>query len=150
MRTIDRDTVVALIFSKDEKILALRQAEKPRNVYPGLWAIVGGGINDGESHRDALNREVLEETGIDISKYTSELTDIAYGEGEKTLPSGERVLCKMKFNTYKVSIVDKGADELQVVFDDEHTEYEWLKPEELKHKNFNAPSLVLFTKLGLL
>jgi len=126
----------------------MRQAERPRNVYPGLWAIIAGGIDDGESHREALDREVLEEGGIDISKYPAEFIDAARDEAEKTLSSGERVWCKMKFNTYKVTITDRNADEIPVVLDEEHTEYAWVAPEDLKSMQCNAPSVVLFRKLG--
>ncbi len=34
---------------------------------PGFWEVSGGGAKSGETSREAVNREVLEETGIDVS-----------------------------------------------------------------------------------
>ena len=34
---------------------------------PGQWEIQGGGVKAGEESREAINREILEETGMDVS-----------------------------------------------------------------------------------
>lgn len=148
MRTIQRDIVAALVFSKDGKILQALQNTHGRCVYPGHWGIVGGGIENGEDERTALNREMLEESGIDIGSYSAELIFESTGEAEKTLITGERVFCKMKFHTYKVIINDKTADEIKVVLDDEHTEYKWVNPAELKELKLTPPSVLMFKQLG--
>lgn len=151
MRTIERDIVAALLFSKDGKLLQARQAENKHRFYPGHWGIPGGGVEAGEERRTALNREFLEETGLDISKYEAELIDEAQGEGEKTLKdTDERVHCKMKFYTYKVIIDDRNADEIAVQLDDEHTEYCWSDISELKDMKLTPPSVALFKRLGYL
>lgn len=151
MRTIHRNIVSAVLFSKDGKLL---QALRPLNssgVYPGCWAIIGGGIDEGEDQRTALNREFLEETGIDISPYPAELIHEDEGETEKTLRnSGERVLCKMKFHTYQVTISDHNADKIPVKLDHEHIQYRWSDLSELKDMKLTPPSVVLFKKLGYL
>ena len=94
MRTIDRDIVGAFIFSKDDQILLGKGG-----VYPGKWIVPGGGIEPGETKLAALKREILEETGIDISGDKVEaLKEVLEGESQKTLrDSGERVLVKMRF-----------------------------------------------------
>lgn len=151
MRTIQRDVVCALLFSKDGKILQALQTPGGRGVYPGCWAIIGGGVDAGEDNRTALNRELMEESGIDISMYPVELVNEAVGEGEKTLKeTGERVKVNMKFYIYKVVIHDKNSNEIQVVLDDEHTEYRWSDLTELKDLKLTPPSVELFTKLGYL
>ncbi|KKW19995.1 MAG: NUDIX hydrolase [Parcubacteria group bacterium GW2011_GWA2_51_10] len=151
MRTIERDIVAAVIFSKDGKILQALQDPLGRGVYPGCWGIVGGGIEDDEDERSALDREVLEESGIDISGYPVELIHLADGEGIKKLKgTGERVFCKMKFHTYKVLIHDRNAEDISVTLDDEHTEYRWCDPSELIALKITPPSVDLFTKLGYL
>ena len=35
---------------------------------PGWWEVAGGGARTGETSREAVNREVMEETGIDVSQ----------------------------------------------------------------------------------
>jgi 8-oxo-dGTP diphosphatase len=45
----------------DEQVLLARIAP---HIRAGAWALPGGGIDHGEDPRDALRREVLEETGL--------------------------------------------------------------------------------------
>ncbi len=149
MRTIERVVVSALLISKEGKIFQALRDPRTGSVYPSLWGIVGGGMAEGESQQETLAREVREETGIDISPYTATLINEAEGEAEKTLKeTGEVVLCKMKFYTYKVVLDDKNADEVEVTLNDEHTEYQWTEPSELKNMKLTPPSTILFTDLG--
>jgi 8-oxo-dGTP pyrophosphatase MutT (NUDIX family) len=149
MRTIERDIVSAVILSRDGKIILAHKNNK--GVYPGTWGIFGGGIEKGESQREALNREVLEESGIDISKYSAILVQESKGESEKTLKeTGERVFVKMNFFTYKVVMDDMDADSIKVTIDHEHIEYKWFEVPELKSIKLPPPSVDLFKKLGYL
>jgi 8-oxo-dGTP pyrophosphatase MutT (NUDIX family) len=36
---------------------------------PGWWEVSGGGVQAGESSLEAVKREVLEETGLDVSQF---------------------------------------------------------------------------------
>ena len=99
MRTINREVVAILVFSKDGKIFQGLRDPSHGGVWPDCWNIPGGGVDAGESKEEAIQRETLEETGIDISTYHLELVDEkGSGMTEKTLrDSGERVLVDMKF-----------------------------------------------------
>ncbi len=149
MRTINRDIVAAIIFSKDNKMLQALRASS--GVYPGCWGIIGGGVDDGEDKRVALDREFMEEAGIDISGYPAEIIDEAEGVSEKTLKdTGERVIAKMKFYTYKVVIDDKDSSDIKITLNDEHVQYRWSEISDLKDLKLTPPSVVLFKKLGYL
>ena len=151
MRVIHRDIVSAVLISKDKKLLLALRDPNGGWVYPGCWVIIGGGVDKGEDERIALNREMKEETGIDISPYPAELVFESEDETEKTLKeSGERVLAKMKFHTYKVIMADKNADEIPVTLDEEHIDYRWVTTSELKDLKLPSPSIKLFQKLGYL
>jgi 8-oxo-dGTP pyrophosphatase MutT (NUDIX family) len=151
MRTLNRDIISGVIFSKDGKIFQALRSLTNGGVYPGYWGIVGGGMEIGETHEDTLFREIQEEMGNDLSKYPIELIDEAEGESEKTLKeSGEVVLCKMKFYTYRVLVSDKIADEIRVTLNNEHTEYRWSEVSDLKSLKLTPPSVELFRKLGYL
>jgi len=54
--------VGAIVVGSKGLLLALRA----KNPAKGLWSVPGGLIKIGETQRDALRREVLEETGIQI------------------------------------------------------------------------------------
>ncbi|OGS99034.1 MAG: dihydroneopterin triphosphate diphosphatase [Gallionellales bacterium RIFCSPLOWO2_12_FULL_59_22] len=49
----------------DLEVLLLERAD-----HPGYWQSVTGSCEPGESLRDTALREVLEETGLDVSQYT--------------------------------------------------------------------------------
>ena len=116
MREIQRTIVSALIFSKDNKILMGRKDPAKGGVYADCWHIPGGGVEEGQTFEDALKREVLEEVGLDITPY--EIIPLPYvdkGVAEKTLKdTGEKVLCHMEFNRFKIVINDKVADEIKL------------------------------------
>jgi 8-oxo-dGTP diphosphatase len=151
MREIQRDIVSALIFSKDGKLFQGMKDEKKGGVYSDCWHIPGGGVDAGENKEDALKREIMEETGIDISGYKAGLIDDAgRGETKKTLPTGEEVLCKMKFYVYRVDVGDKNSGEIAISLNDDLVKYRWTDPSELASVKLTPPSAELFKKLGYL
>ena len=151
MRTIHRDIVSALIFSKDGKLFQGMKDPDKGGVYADCWHIPGGGADEGEDKVTALKREILEETGIDISSYPVTLIDNqGRGEAEKVLPDGERVLCEMKFYVYNVTIADKNVDDIQVNLRHDLKTYRWTDLQELPSLKLTPPSQVLFKRLGYL
>ena len=150
MRKIERKIVGGIIFSKDGKLLQVMKNPKEGGVFPDCWHIPGGGVEQGESNEEALIREIKEETNIDISGYEIQLVDDAEeGESEKTLKNtGERVLCKMQYNDYKIVINDKLAKDIKVSLGDELKIYAWIDIKELRGRKITPPSEKLFKKLG--
>jgi 8-oxo-dGTP pyrophosphatase MutT (NUDIX family) len=151
MREIERDIVSVLIFSKDGKIFQGMKDSQKGGVYSDCWHIPGGGVDEGENKEEALKRETKEETGIDVSGYKIILVDnTGSGESNKTLKTGENVICKMKFYVYKVEIDDKNSDEIKVSLDDDLVKYRWTDLKELSNLKLTPPSVELFKKLGYL
>lgn len=151
MRTIHRDIVSALIFSKDGKLLMGVKDPKSGGVYTDCWHIPGGGVDENESQLDALRREMLEEVGIDITACKVVLADDeGSGETEKALKdTGERVICKMRFYVYRVD-VDENADEIKVLPSDDLVRLEWVDIKRLSDYKLTPPSITLFERLGIL
>ncbi|WP_431042465.1 NUDIX hydrolase [Streptomyces sp. P1-3] len=59
--------VSAYALATDEgRILLTRLADSSPVFEPGLWHLPGGGIDPGEQPVDALARELLEETGLEL------------------------------------------------------------------------------------
>jgi len=151
MREIQRTIASALIFSKDGKLLMGKKDPAKGGVYLDCWHIPGGGLNEGESLEQAVEREVKEEVGIDISSYNLVLiSEKGSGVAEKTLPSGEKVLCKMEFNIFRVDIGDKLAGEIETNLSDDLVEIRWFGPEELLNVKQIPGGKEYFQKIGLI
>lgn len=147
MKTIHREIVSALLLSKDHKVLFARKNPNKSAVYNDCWHIPGGGIEENESKQAALKRELLEEVGIDISPYSVELVDDkGQGSAEKTLAdTGEKVLCEMHFNVYKVQL-DTNADEIIVNLSSELSEYQWVSLEQIDEIHKTPPGEEFFAR----
>jgi 8-oxo-dGTP pyrophosphatase MutT (NUDIX family) len=59
---------VAVIVDDDNKILLLKRGNKAP-WQPLKWSLVGGAINKDETPKQAIEREILEETGLEIEKF---------------------------------------------------------------------------------
>lgn len=152
MRTIQREIVAGLIVSKDGKFLFGKKDPKGGGVYVDCWHTPGGGIEKNESLLEALQRELLEEVGVDISPYKVELLDDSdTGFAEKTLKeTGEKVMVEMRFHVYRILIRDKTSEEIKISLNDDLAEYQWVAPEDLRKIKITPPSVKLFLKLGYL
>ena len=152
MRTIQRDCVVGIIVSKDGKILMGMKDPQGGGVYADCWHLPGGGIEAGESQMAALNREMLEEVGLDIADATVKMIDDSgRGESEKRLKdTGETVLCKMKFFVYKINL-SQPAKNIKLQAGDDLQKLQWLNPDKLLDYKLTPPSHDFFsTKMHLL
>ena len=57
--------VVGAVFERDGRVLACRRA--PGKTDAGLWEFPGGKVEPGETHEDALAREIREELGVEVT-----------------------------------------------------------------------------------
>jgi 8-oxo-dGTP pyrophosphatase MutT (NUDIX family) len=151
MRTIKRIIVSALIFSKEGKLFMGQKDSTGGGVYSDCWHIPGGGVDERETKGIALIREIKEEVGINISQEKIELVDDqGTGTTEKLLKdTGEKVLCEMEFNVYKIKL-NQNADDIQINLSDDLVKYKWFERSELKNVKLTPPSEKLFGKLGLI
>lgn len=62
---IAKTVVGAVITSSDGRVLLLRR--EAGDFLEGLWELPSGGVDPGENLIDALEREVAEETGLDVT-----------------------------------------------------------------------------------
>jgi 8-oxo-dGTP pyrophosphatase MutT (NUDIX family) len=146
MRTIERNIVGAFIFSSDNKVLLGHN--KKGGVYQNQLIVPGGGIEEGETELAAVKREVIEETGIDISNATiTRIEGTSSGESEKTLrDTGERVVMKMTFHDFKVQL-PIASSEVRLAFEDDYAEAQWYTPSELAQAEIGPATEATLRKL---
>jgi 8-oxo-dGTP diphosphatase len=53
--------VQALFYNPRGQVLLQHRDENPYTVFPGHWGLFGGGVEEGESLEEALDREIWEE-----------------------------------------------------------------------------------------
>jgi len=147
---LHRIIVAALIFSADHKILFGKKTPKRGGVYLDKWHIPGGGVEPGETHEEALIREVVEETGLQVAGSDVQVFDeIGETLTLKTLPSGEKVPCEMKFFIFKIQL-DANASDVVTQAGDDFSELLWISVDELAKYPHTPPSTSLFLRHGLL
>ena len=149
MRTINRKIVGAFIFSSDDKILLGHN--KKGGTYQGMLVIPGGGIEEGETELEAVKREILEETGVNLASATiTQLDNVATGESEKTLKdTNEVVLMKMQFFDFTAKL-NETADQVSLRFDDDFGDAQWYSAEELRNAQIGPNTKLTLQKLGFL
>ncbi len=62
-------------YVKDGKVLLLKRGVEP---FKGFWGLVGGHVDEGETVKEALKREFLEE--VDLSIEVGEIIDVRFEE----------------------------------------------------------------------
>jgi len=65
---------IAIIVDGDNKMLLVKRADEEGTWMPNKWALVGGGVEKGETPRQAVEREIEEETKLDIKKFINSFT----------------------------------------------------------------------------
>ena len=107
-------SVYALVLNEKGEFLLLRRSENS-HTNPGKWDLPGGKVNPDETLKEAVVREVEEETGISI--YPGEIA----GEVNFELPK-KRVIAIVFNGGYVIS---------EVKLSYEHIEYAWTSLESI-------------------
>lgn len=145
MRRIKREIVGAIVMNFHGEILLGRRPDTSPGVYPGCWLAPGGGIEDGETHLAALQRELSEEIGLpkDCGEY-SLLDDQGQGTTVKTLKTGETVTVEMVFFMYSVQLPRISWTPTP---SDEFAELRWFSRGDLRSIKLSPPGAELFSRL---
>lgn len=137
-----RLVVVPVVRDADGRVLVCRMAPD-RGVFPGTWALPGGGVEPGERLEEALAREIREEIGARLVS----ARPLFFREGvfTKTFPDGSRRPIQMVFLLYECRVA-----ETELTLNEEFTEYAWARPDELSRYELNEATLETFRTMGLL
>lgn len=120
-------TVGALVQRQDGKVLMIRTFK-----WSNLWGIPGGKIRSGEGHEQALRREVLEETGL-------ELAEVKFLMVQDCINSPEFY---KRAHFLLLNYVGRAVGD-QVVLNEEAEEYRWVTAQEALEMLINQPTRIL-------
>ncbi len=111
--------VVSSVLEKDGKVLLLR---RPKSIgsFPGLWSLVSGKIEEGESPEEAAAREIMEETAISVGSPDGSMDPIYVREGS---------------TLWKVYPFLFHVGDAEPVLNEENEEFAWESPEGLDGKD---------------
>lgn len=125
-----KENALAIIVNRDNQFLLLRRSNDPDIWQPNKWALVGGGVEDGETPEEAVKREIKEETGLDINNFKQKFTI------QRNPDSIEHIF-----------IAKYDGDPFEINLNFEHSTYGWYSPEELVYLN-RVPNLIDYVNLA--
>ncbi|MGV7091298.1 nucleoside triphosphatase NudI [Siccibacter turicensis] len=136
--------IVCPIIENEGDVLLCRMASD-RGVFPGQWALSGGGTEPGETLEEALRREIREELGdklelVSITPWTfrDDVRIKTYADGTKE-------------EIYMIYLIfDCVSANRDVVFNDEFQEIAWVSRDRLKDYDLNDATRFTFTQKGFL
>lgn len=151
MREIHRTIASALLFSSDGKLLLGKKDPNSGGVYLDCRHLPWGGVDKGESLRDAVIREVEEEVWLNISKY--DIIRLPYYDKQTAIKtdkaSWEKLLCHMDLNAFKV-VLDQDANNINMRLNDDLIEVRRFSTEELSTIPLVPGGREFFEKIGII
>jgi phosphoglycolate phosphatase len=125
-------TVGALIFNDDDRVLMIRTQK-----WSNLWGIPGGKIKFGESSISALEREIKEETNLDI--------------GEITFVMAQDCIHSTEFyrraHFVLLNYTCRARGPLEVRLNEEAQEFRWVTTAQALEMPLNQPTRTLLEKV---
>ncbi len=124
---------VVIIFVKyQDKILLLKRSAKV-STYPQKWSVVAGYLDEPKPIRQKVLEELKEELGLGKDV----ISKIHLGQSHKVRDDSINRLW------LRFPVLVELKKKPKIVFDWEHTQFKWIKPEELK--DFDTPPFFQIT-----
>lgn len=137
-------TIVCPIIQNNGDYLLCKMADD-RGVFPGQWALSGGGMEPGETMEQALLREISEELGdkLEITRITP--WHFRDDVRMKTYADGTQEEIYMIYLMF-----DCESRNRDVTFNEEFQAVAWVSPQDLPRYDLNVATRQTFIDKGLL
>lgn len=137
-------TIVCPLIQNDGAYLLCKMADD-RGVFPGQWALSGGGVEPGERIEEALRREIREELGDQLE--LRQITPWTFRDDVrmKTYADGSKEQIYMIY-----LIFDCVSANREVTINEEFQAYAWVKPEDFHRYDLNEATRNTLAQRGLL
>lgn len=136
--------IVCPVIQNNGEFLLCKMASD-RGVFPGQWALPGGGMEPGETIETALRREIMEELGEELN-----ITDIrpwAFRDDTRTKTYQDGTTEEI----YMIYLIfDCVSTNRNITFNEEFQEIIWVPPEKLKKMDLNEATRITFSQKGFL
>lgn len=127
----EKTNVLCVIFNSENKVLLLKRSSYEDQWEPNKWCLPGGGVEENENTLQAINREIEEETGLNINNYLSSFS-----------------IMRDKNNIENVFICRYNGSDEDVELDYEHSGYGWFSPSEINFLNV-VPNLTDYISIAI-
>ncbi|BDH45110.1 nucleoside triphosphatase NudI [Salmonella enterica subsp. enterica serovar Choleraesuis] len=140
-----RQRIIVCPIIENQGAILLCKMPKNRGVFPGQWALSGGGVEPGERLEEALKREVREELGDRIT--LESITPFTFSDDirTKTYADGSTETLYMVY-----LIFDCRSSSRDVVINEEFEEFAWVEPQDLPRYDLNVATRATLKARGLL
>ena len=102
----------------DGKVLMLKRPDRCHS-FPGMWSLVAGKIEPGETPEQAARREIAEETGLEVGAPDASTRPVHVREGS--------ILWRVHPFLFRL-------DSAEPVLNDENEAFEWVSPEDIQSR----------------
>ncbi|POP40912.1 nucleoside triphosphatase NudI [Superficieibacter electus] len=132
------------VIQNEGKYLLCKMASD-RGVFPGQWALPGGGMEPGETMEAALRREIREELGDAL--IITEIKPWAFRDDIRV----KRYADGTHEEIYMIYLIfDCTSMNREITFNEEFQEIIWVPAEKLKQLDLNDATRITFAQKGLL
>ena len=122
--------LTAIVLHPDNTRILIVKRKEDEEIHGGKWMLPGGKLEEDESLFDALKREILEETGIEIENEKEYINDYIFQRPTGELILGMTFLIRAINDDVKLNM--KEYDDFAWIATEELDEYdylEYIKPE---------------------
>ena len=102
---------------RDKDLFLIVKRNENDNLYPGVWEFPGGHLEDGETIKEGLKRELLEEIG-----FTDEFNPIITHYYDEIKSKNGKLIYNLEIDF----IINVDRSKLEIKLSDEHSEYKWV------------------------